>query len=139
MLNKILFKKEAEKKQKTFVRNQTTIKNSLIKAFLSISLLPDKAYMSCNAAIKSLYRIMVSKKHLLEWVTAEEAEKSSKNNLASYYINMMPNIIIGIIGIVLVIAMNLNYIYKFSILIISILWLIAPLSMYIISKPIKII
>jgi len=137
MLNKILFKKEAEKKQKTFVRNQTTIKNSLIKAFLSISLLPDKAYMSCNAAIKSLYRIIVSKKHLLEWVTAEEAEKSSKNNLASYYINMMPNIIIGIIGIVLVIAMNLNYIYKFSILIISILWLIAPFIMYIISKPIK--
>ena len=137
ILNKILFKKEAEKKQKTFVRNQTTIQNSLIKAFLSISLLPDKSYMSCNAAIKSLYRIIVSKKHLLEWVTAEEAEKTSKNNLKSYYINMMPNIIIGILGIVLTVVMKLNYIYKFSILIISVLWLIAPFIMYLISKPTK--
>ena len=118
IINKIVFKKDGEKKQKTFVRNQSTIQNSLLKAFLTISTLPDKAYMACNAAVTSLYRMLISKKHLLEWVTAEEAEKSSKNDLKNYYLNMMPNLIAGLIGIALVLAFDFKFVSSIIILII---------------------
>ncbi|MBR2787496.1 MAG: hypothetical protein IKD76_08545 [Clostridia bacterium] len=137
IVNKIIFRKEGETKQKTFVKNQTTIQNSLIKAFFSIITLPDKVYMACNAEYKSLYRMFVSKKHLLEWVTAEEAEKSSKSDLRSYYLNMIANVVLGILGIILVIVADLNIISNIIISALSVLWLMAPSIMYFISKPIK--
>ncbi|MCR5146560.1 MAG: hypothetical protein K6B70_04365, partial [Clostridia bacterium] len=135
LLNRIISKKEGEAGQKTFVKKQTTVRNSITKAFLTILTLPDKAYMSKNAEIKSLYRMCVSKKHLLEWVTAEEAEKSSKNGLKNYYINMSANIFAGILGIVIALIFNFDIISKIVIILLSILWLISPLIMFVISKP----
>ena len=137
IVNKVIFKKEGETGQKTFVKKQTTLKNSLIKAFFTIITIPDKAYMAINAEITSLYRMLVSKKHLLEWVTAEEAEKKSKNDLKNYCFSMIPNIIAGMIGIGLVLLIDLQVVQELVILVISILWIIAPIIMCNISKPIK--
>ena len=78
LINRVVFKREGETGQRTFVKKQTTLKNSLTKALIATMTLPDKAYMSLNAEITSLYRMIISKKHLLEWVTAEEAEKSRR-------------------------------------------------------------
>ena len=137
ILNKIVFKKDGEAGQKTFVKSQSTLKNSLIKLFLTLAILPDKAYMSVNAECTSLYRMIVSKKHLLEWVTAEEAEKNSKNALKNYYYNMLPNVISAIILLVISGISNIDIIYKTILLIIATVWFIAPLIMYCISKQIK--
>ena len=136
LINRIVFKRDGETGQKTFEKKQTTFTNSLTKALISIMTLPDKAYMSLNAEITSLYRMLISKKHLLEWVTAEEAEKSSKNDLKNYYLNMLPNVIAGLVGIGLF-FFDFDIITKVIILLISVLWLIAPFVMYLISKPIK--
>lgn len=78
VINKIIFKKEGEKKQKTFSKMITGIKASLLRGILALATLPDRAYMSANAICKTIYRIKVSQKHMLEWVTAEEAEKWRK-------------------------------------------------------------
>ena len=137
IINKIIFKREGETGQKTFVKSQTTLKNSFVKMLLAIMTLPDKAYMSCNAEFTSLYRMMVSKKHLLEWVTAEEAEKNSKNDLKNYYYNMIPNLVVGLIGIAIVLLINTEIWQKAIFLAISTLWLITPAVMYFISRPIK--
>ena len=137
IVNKIIFKREGETGQKTFVKSQTTLKNSFVKMLLAIMTLPDKAYMSCNAEFTSLYRMMVSKKHLLEWVTAEEAEKNSKNDLKNYYYNMIPNLVVGLIGIAIVLLINTEIWQKAIFLAISTLWLITPAVMYFISRPIK--
>ena len=137
IVNKIILKKEGETGQKTFVKTQSTIKNSLMKAILAIMTLPDKAYMSWNAEFTSLYRMLISKKHLLEWVTAEEAEKNSKNDLKNYYYSMLPNIAAGLIGIGFLLLLDIEIWQKIVLLSISILWLIAPAVMYFISRPIK--
>ena len=137
IVNKIILKKEGETGQKTFVKTQSTIKNSLMKAILAIMTLPDKAYMSWNAEFTSLYRMLISKKHLLEWVTAEEAEKNSKNDLKNYYYSMLPNIAAGLIGIGFLLLLDIEIWPKIVFLSISILWLIAPAIMYFISRPIK--
>ena len=136
MMNRIIFKKEQETVQKTFTKTISGIKASILRAILAISILPDKAYFSFNAAIKTLYRLCVSKKHFLEWTTAEEAEKMAKKDLVSYYLNMIPNIILGVLGILLLVILPQN-IYTIFLFILSVLWLIAPGVMWYMSREIK--
>ena len=135
VINKIVFKREGEKRQKTFNKTLSGINASLLRGLFTLATLPDKAYMSANAICKTLYRLKVSKKHMLEWVTAEEAEKMAKIDIKSYYINMAPNIILGILGI-LYIFINAKNPFSALIFVISLLWLIAPAIMCYISKEI---
>lgn len=135
VINKIVFKREGEKRQKTFNKTLSGINASLLRGLFTLATLPDKAYMSANAICKTLYRLKVSKKHMLEWVTAEEAEKMAKKDIKSYYINMAPNIILGILGI-LYIFINAKNPFSALIFVISLLWLIAPAIMCYISKEI---
>lgn len=135
VINKIVFKREGEKRQKTFNKTLSGINASLLRGLFTLATLPDKAYMSADAICKTLYRLKVSKKHMLEWVTAEEAEKMAKKDIKSYYINMAPNIILGILGI-LYIFINAKNPFSVLIFVISLLWLIAPAIMCYISKEI---
>ena len=50
-----------------------------------------------------------SKKHLLEWITSEEAERTAKTDVFSYYKNMSANTLFGILGIaVAILVQSLN-------------------------------
>ena len=136
IINRIIFKKEAETVQRTFTKTISGVKASFIRGILALAILPDKAYFSANACIKTLYRLFFSKKHFLEWTTAEEAERTAKKDLASYYRNMMANVILGALGIILLLVLPQS-IFSIFIFAISILWLIAPAIMCYISKEVK--
>ena len=127
ILNQIIFKKEGEINQKTFTPKISGVKGALIRLILTISNLPHKAYISLIAITKTLYRMSISKKHLLEWTTSEEAEKQSKTDVISYYKDMFINVIAGIISII---ASRNNILY----VILGALWIISPYLMYQISK-----
>ena len=79
-----------------------------------------------------MYRMLKSKKHLLEWITSEEAEKNAKTDLVSYYKNMPANIILGILFILIAILMPKAL--AVTSLILGIIWLISPGIMCSISK-----
>ena len=76
--------------------------------------------------------MLKSKKHLLEWITSEEAEKNAKTDLVSYYKNMPANIILGILFILIAILMPKAL--AVTSLILGIIWLISPGIMCSISK-----
>ncbi len=135
ILNRIIFKKEEETLQKTFTKTIAGLKASIIRGFLEIANLPDKAYFSLNAISKTIYRMIASKKHFLEWMTAEEAEKNAKKDLKSYYKNMIANVILGLLGYVSLFFFK-NNIYSVFVFILSSIWLIAPLVFWYISKEI---
>src|SRR5699024_8563060 len=99
-----------------------------------LGLIPDKAYTSLKAIAKTLYRMYRSKKHLLEWTTAEEAEKNSKTDLISYNKSMWFNLVCGI-GLIVFTIIKLFF-KNGSILLLGlgILWVITPSVMKIISK-----
>ena len=130
-INKIICKKDGELSQKKFSKEINGFSAIITKMLIDISLIPDKAYLSVNAAVKSLYRILKSKKHLLEWTTAEEAERMSKGGIKQYCANMLPNIIFGALFIFFGIAVS-----SIIQIILGILWIIAPVVMDYISKPI---
>ena len=50
-------------------------------------------YITLKAECKTIYRMTKSKKHLLEWMTSEEAERTAKTDIISYYKNMGANTI----------------------------------------------
>ena len=131
LFNRIIDKRSGEFSQKKFSMEITGTSASLIRMFIDFSLIPDKAYLSINAAIKSLYRILKSKKHLLEWTTAEDAEKVSKNGIFSYYANMPANVIFGLIFILFGL-----YFGNLLGLIFGVIWIGSPALMYGLSKPI---
>ena len=132
IINKILFKRNGECNQKKYSKEINGFRGILIKLLIEISLIPDKAYLSLNAGIKTVYRMIKSKKHLLEWTTAEDAEKLSKSGIIQYYLTMTPNIIFGIISI----AFGISFKSIFYVILGSI-WIISPAVMNFISIPIK--
>ncbi len=135
-IHRIVGKKEGQIYQKTFYKRIPSLLASSIRGAFNILSLPDKAYYSSNAIGKTIYRQLVSKKHFLEWTTSEEAEKLAKKDFVSYYSNMMPNVILGTIGILtsFVLEKNLFFLFYF---VLSLLWLIAPSVFYFISKPMQ--
>lgn len=133
IVNRIIFKKEEETIQKTFNKSISGVKASIIRGILALASLPDKAYFSINAGIKTIYRMHISKKHFLEWMTAEEAEKNAKKDLKSYYQNMWANVVIGIGAIALLFILPKS-IYNVLLFILASLWLIAPAIFCYISK-----
>ena len=76
LLNKLIFKKEGEQKQKTFTPKISGIKGAIYRGIITLGCLPYKAYVSTKSICKTLYRTMISHKHLLEWTTSEEAERT---------------------------------------------------------------
>ena len=125
MLNLIASKKEGEKKQKTFTPQIVGFKGALYRGILTLGCVPYKAYVELTSICKTIYRTQISHRHLLEWMTSEEAEKQSKTTVENYYRMMLPNVILGIV----VVISNISLLP-----IIGILWIITPYIMCKISK-----
>ncbi|MDO5556351.1 MAG: DUF3131 domain-containing protein [Clostridia bacterium] len=136
VLNYIIFKKGKDTRfiyaYKSLKPNISSIKASILRGLLEISFLPHKAYISINSILKTIYRITISKTNLLEWLTAEEAEKQAKADLISYYKFMWINIVFGVLGLIFGIFTN-----QLLAIIIGSTWVIAPALAWEISKDIK--
>lgn len=66
---------------------------------LKIVLMAHTAWMMGDAVVRTLYRLFVSRKNLLEWRTASQAHKGGGNDLGSYYSSMYGAVIIGVVGL----------------------------------------
>ncbi len=56
--------------------------DDLMRSLVLLAFLPHQAWLAADAICTSLYRMMVSKRNLLEWQTAEKAEKAGRLHLA---------------------------------------------------------
>ena len=129
ILNNIIFKREGEQIQKTFTPKLDGYLGALCRGIITLLVFPFKMWISLKAITKTIYRLLISKKHLLEWMTSEEAEKNSKDDVISYYKMMLFNVISGIITTL--------FFKNILGVVTGISWIISPLIMYYISKEIK--
>ena len=132
IINNIIFKKEGEEIQGSFTPKIEGYFGAICRAFITIIILPFKAWISLKSICKTLYRLLISKKHLLEWMTSEDAEKNSKNDIISNYKMMISNVLFGTASVVY--SLKIDNIFG---IMLGIMWIIAPLIMYYISKEIK--
>ena len=133
ILNYIIFKKNVDSNyisaHKNIIPVIGALKASVLRGILEISFLPNKAIITLNSIIKTIYRTKVSKEHLLEWLTAEEAEKQAKTDIVSYYKFMWANALFGILT--LLIGIFTKQIFE---VILGVIWLFGPIEAYYLSK-----
>lgn len=111
------------------------VKNPCLQGLLLVAFIPHLGWLMADAITRTLYRVMISRKLLLEWVTAADVEKSLKNDLPGFIHRMKAGIIFGI-GLLFLVGLirpgNIIYALPFSLL-----WLSSPWIGYQISLPLK--
>lgn len=103
----------------------------IVRVFIDFITMPYVCYIHLNAMFKSVYRMFISHKNLLNWITAEDASKTINNKLSTFLKAFKPNYVM----IVLIVTLSiLNMDYLIIGIIVSVLFLIAPLLLWRVSK-----
>ena len=71
---------------------------------LRIVLLAHSAWLMGDAIVRTLYRLNLSNRDLLEWRTALQAHKSGDNTIVGYYRTMYGAVVIGLVGLAIPLA-----------------------------------
>ncbi len=77
------------------------LKASLFQFILGMMFLPYQSFRILNAIGVSLYRVLISKKNMLEWVTSDDSDKNQKNSLGAYLKAMWLGALMGVPMIIL--------------------------------------
>ena len=105
----------------------------LEQAALRFVLLPYRSWVALDAIFRTLFRLIVSKKGLLEWETAEIAERKTKNRLGSYLKLWFSAVPAGALLVLAAYIATSNILEKFEYLLIAGVWLLSPFFSYAIS------
>ena len=116
-----------------------TPKNKLMGTFKSfeqilliLTFIPYQAFLMLNAIIKTLFRVCISKKNLLEWQTAADVEKKYSNSFLGYCKMMWISPVIGLI------LLYFSFFRSFGVLaynmVVAVLWIVSPYVAYVISS-----
>jgi len=108
-----------------------SIATTITDALLRITFLAYTAYYMLDAIIRSLYRMGVSHRHLLEWRTSA-ATRSNPNTLIHYITMMWPASIIGIFSFIL--PASQNSISTPIAIPFSLLWFFSPFIAWLVSR-----
>ncbi len=107
---------------------------SFIRTILDLCVIADKAIVSIRSEVKAIYRMKISKKHLLEWTTSEDAEKNTKQNVMAYYRVMKESFIIGAVIVIISAIFVTSILSKIILIILGAMWTLAPYIMQNVSK-----
>ncbi len=111
----------------------TGFKALAVQIGLMLAFAPYQAYLMSNAIVKTLVRVLATKKNLLEWVTAADMELALKNDLPSYYRRMWFSPVYGAIIFVLGLYSGGGFVWPGAAA--FILWAFGPGIAYHISQP----
>jgi cellobiose phosphorylase len=102
--------------------------------FLTLAFLAYDAFISVDAIGKTLVRLLVTHKRLLEWQTSSDSERTTRADLADFYATMWiaPGIALAT-GLFLVVRHPAQLIFALPLLLV---WLAAPWIAWWISQPI---
>ncbi|MCC6241049.1 MAG: cyclic beta 1-2 glucan synthetase [Phycisphaerales bacterium] len=94
------------------------------------------AYDACiylDAIGRTLHRLFISRRHLLEWRTASDAERSARTDLAGHWLSMWPATMLAVAVGILIMLVDARQILVAGPLLV--LWLVSPAVAWWLSKP----
>ncbi len=78
---------------------------ALVQIGLSIAFMAHQAWLMLDAMLRTLFRLGISRRHLLEWVTAAQAQLSSRLGPIGFYRRFGASVLLAVaIGIAVVVA-----------------------------------
>ncbi|EJF80301.1 cyclic beta-1,2-glucan synthetase [Bartonella doshiae] len=104
---------------------------TLTNIFLQTTFIAHSAYFMTDAIVRTLYRIGISKQHLLEWKTSSST-KTMPNSLGFYILTMWPASLIGILAIAL--PFSFYSLTSFLALPFGLAWFFSPLIAWIVRQ-----
>jgi len=107
--------------------------HAVLREVFALATLPYDAYISLEAIGRTLYRLCVTRRKLLEWRTASDAQRGSRVDLGGFYVSMwiVPALVaILLIGLVLLRPSSLP-----TALPVLALWLLGPTAAWWLSRP----
>ncbi len=105
---------------------------ALSRTGLLLTLLAHQAWSMCDAIGRTLNRLFVSHRSLLEWMTAAQAQVSERLDLAGFYRRMAGGVAIGVAVIGLGVA---GYASVLLALPFGLLWILSPVVALRLSRP----
>jgi cellobiose phosphorylase len=110
-----------------------SILNNIYQTVFTLACLPYEAYFTVDAILRSFWRMVVSRKHLLEWNSSEDPGSELKQNIAESYRTMWIAPLMGLAGLVyLTVYKPISHIFADPILI---LWTCSPAIAWYLSRP----
>ncbi|MBI6873201.1 GH36-type glycosyl hydrolase domain-containing protein [Clostridium aciditolerans] len=110
-------------------------KNLIEQFFLIFCFLPYQSYLMLDAIIRTIYRLFISKKKMLQWQTAADVEANSGRMLKDFISAMWIGSIISVLTLIISFRNSLETTIVMAPS--CILWFISPYIAYKISKEIK--
>jgi len=118
-----------------FEKIRADLRVNTIQALSTFMMMPHQAYLSLDAIGRTLWRMYVSDRLLLEWTTASKTEREAKTNIFEYYKKMWINVAWSVLCLVLA------GVYKPAVLFLvtpfAAAWTIAPYLSYRLSLKLK--
>jgi cyclic beta-1,2-glucan synthetase len=102
----------------------TDLRLALLQLALLITLLAHQAWLMLDAIARTLFRLGISHRNLLEWLTTAQAQLSERLGLAGTYRRMLASV--GIAVLAVLVATQAEARARWLVLPFAVLWLAAP-------------
>jgi cyclic beta-1,2-glucan synthetase len=112
---------------------RANLKINSFQALFVVIILPSHAITQLDAVIRTLWRLWISRKNLLEWTTASQTESSSPNSLPAYVKSCSFSIILGVSVLAAAIITAPHYLW--IVVPFSLIWTGAPFYLWYVSRP----
>ncbi len=76
---------------------QTGLWQNLERSVMGLSNVCKSAFVSLDAIARSLFRMFVSRKNMLEWVTAAQTDEAGKDGIVGYVYKNLPSAFVGVL------------------------------------------
>ncbi len=106
----------------------------IYRSLVQFALLPKEAWMYTDALIRACYRMWFSHKNLLNWITSDEAAKSTKGTLGDYIGKFWFNYVASAIIVALFLVFGGNIADLVALAFCCLTWCGAPFLMYWLGK-----
>jgi len=104
-----------------------------VRGLFNLAVLPHQAYLMLDAIVRTLWRMTVSRRHLLEWVTAAEAEQRTGRTLAHFWRELGPS---ALGAVALLAAVTVTHPARLAVsALFAALWLAGPVLAWWVSEP----
>jgi cyclic beta-1,2-glucan synthetase len=104
-----------------------------VRAACAIAFLPHQAALMVHAISITLYRVYISKQHLLEWEPAERSERRGKNEQRDYLRLFIPTMVIALLACIAAFSRNPSTLaYSLPMMLV---WLASPWIAKWVSQP----
>ena len=110
---------------------------------LTVVFLPHQAWVSADAIVRTLWRMLVTRRHLLEWQTASQTERGMSGSSRIAWRNMWPAVVIAVVLLAAVVwraqsdaeAAGREWQFAVAVLPLILAWMVSPSIAHALGKP----